>query len=702
MGVSVAHQPRRSEGGSPRVERSPGHAPAWDTRAVSLAACQHCGTPLVVGAVGCARCGRYLAGDELSRGTFGGAVQTQLGTRVRAALLEGRYRLVEPIAVGRSSTVWRAHDTALDRPVAVKVLDEASAHSSEAVARFERRAQKLASVEHPAVVPVLAVGTAEPNPFLVMPLLAGVTLAEHLHVSGGALSPPAVAELVGTLCEAFAVLHATEHREAGLELRHVLVNADGLPMLLDAGLQGTGRGSTDALAPELTVGGSPSPRTDVYALGAVAVELLRGRPLVRGEALVLPDEVPAPLREVLTEALAAAPAARPASAEALGARLAPLREPGAPRRELGTGPTEPHDSAPPAIEAQTARRPTGDARASPQHRPPPPRGSVPSGTGRTRSRELETVPAAQPAPGPSGPRAKEPSNQRGAGLRASALPPTDSVVEASPRAQARSSPPTPLPPETSAPATEAAPERPLPIQVRDRLPTPVPLDDAPGTEVRAAERERPTAPSVPPGAEAAEPRAVRWVLVVGGAMLLVLCVASLWPSPAAQPPLPERLPHDVVRLAAPPAPAPVAQPAPARLADDLQQRREVVSPAKVTEPVRAPALRRGPGVAPAKMSAQRLLVVRAPLPLNLAEAEIVAVFNGKPVEAMLEVDGVYQGLTPEILKVPAGEYALRLQYKSLPVNEVDTNLGGGERIRLEIELQTLEGAAIAHKRPRKY
>ncbi|MBX7101350.1 MAG: hypothetical protein K1X89_26775, partial [Myxococcaceae bacterium] len=257
-------------------------------------------------------------------------------------------------------------------------------------------------------------------------------------------------------------------------------------------------------------------------------------------------------------------------------------------------------------------------------------------------------------------------------------------------------------PETAAAATAAPGERPLPVQARGRLPTPVPLDDAPATEVRAAEREHPTAPSVPPGVEAGQSKAVRWVLVVGGAMLLVLCLASLWPSPAAAPPLPEQLPHDVIRLAAPPAPVETALPLPARLADDLQQRREVVSPAKVTEPVRAPSLRRGPGVAPSKMSTQRLLVVRAPLPLNLAEAEIVAVFNGKPVEAMLEVDGVYQGLTPEILKVPAGEYALRLQYKGLPVNEVDTNLGGGERIRLEIELQTLEGAAIAHKRPRKY
>ncbi|MBX7101812.1 MAG: serine/threonine protein kinase, partial [Myxococcaceae bacterium] len=246
---------------------------------MSLAACQHCGAPLVVGAVGCDRCGRYLSGDELSRGTGAGAVQTQLGTRVRAALLEGRYRLVEPIAVGRSSTVWRAHDTALDRPVAVKVLDEASARSPEAVARFERRAQKLASVEHPAVVPVLAAGTAEPNPFLVMPLIAGVTLAEHLHASGGALSPPAVAELVGTLCEAFAVLHATEHREAGLELRHVLVNAAGQPTLLDAGLEGSSRGSAGALAPKLASGGRPGPRSDVYALAAVAVELLRGHPL---------------------------------------------------------------------------------------------------------------------------------------------------------------------------------------------------------------------------------------------------------------------------------------------------------------------------------------------------------------------------------------------------------------------------------------
>src|SRR5437764_1201669 len=102
---------------------------------MKLSTCKHCGASLPTGALGCLGCGRLL--DEHEAVGTNSAPATQLGTQVRDALLDGRWRLVQPLGRGRRATSWLAHDLPFDRRVVVKLLDEAAAKSPAEVDRFE-------------------------------------------------------------------------------------------------------------------------------------------------------------------------------------------------------------------------------------------------------------------------------------------------------------------------------------------------------------------------------------------------------------------------------------------------------------------------------------------------------------------------------------------------------------------------------------
>src|SRR5688572_14571426 len=149
--------------------------------------CQHCGATLALGAVACFRCGRMLEAEGDGT-TGGGALQTELQTLAKAGLLEQRWRLVKPIGQGQSGVVWEAHDVTFDRRVALKLMHDGASPTK--VARFEREAKMLASMDHPNLTPVLSSGRFRGRPFIVMRLLVGRTVAELMHARGGTLRIP--------------------------------------------------------------------------------------------------------------------------------------------------------------------------------------------------------------------------------------------------------------------------------------------------------------------------------------------------------------------------------------------------------------------------------------------------------------------------------------------------------------------------------
>lgn len=252
-------------------------------------------------------------------------------------LLGGRYRLEQCLGRGAMGVVYRAQDQELHRAVAVKILDARLFTDPVAEQRFQREAETLAALQHPAIVPVFDRGrTAEGIHFLVMELLDGAPLSAVLQrISEHDDEAPvaAVAAVAGAgsgresswwrLCarwgaELAAGLHAAH--QAGIVHRDVkpsnaFVRADGRAVLLDFGIAAreadarltataTTLGTPWYMAPEqVAAGGGPAgPTLDVYGLCASLYHLLSGQPPYQGDPaqvlVALAQRDPLPLRQL--------------------------------------------------------------------------------------------------------------------------------------------------------------------------------------------------------------------------------------------------------------------------------------------------------------------------------------------------------------------------------------------------------------------
>jgi tetratricopeptide (TPR) repeat protein/tRNA A-37 threonylcarbamoyl transferase component Bud32 len=242
----------------------------------------------------------------------------------------GPYRILAEIGRGGMGIVFKAHDAALDRKVAVKVLRPGRG-DSRARARFVREAQAAARVKHDHIVSVYAVGNpADGPPFLVMEYLAGPSLAELIQ-NQQRLEPRQAAALATQVADGLAAAHAAglTHRDikpANVMLEgpeqgtgplesQVLSPVPGRAKIMDFGLarlaalpssvtqQGAVVGTPAYMSPEQARGeDSLDPRTDIYGLGVTLYEMLTGDVPFRGAPhMVLRqviDSEPAPPRRL--------------------------------------------------------------------------------------------------------------------------------------------------------------------------------------------------------------------------------------------------------------------------------------------------------------------------------------------------------------------------------------------------------------------
>jgi hypothetical protein len=273
----------------------------------------------------------------------------------KAEVLGGRYRLEERIASGGMGTVWSAHDETLDRRVAVKVLNEGLSHDERFVERFRREALAAAGLAHPNIAGVFDYGEEEGRPYIVMELIHGETLAERLR-RDGPMDPPLVASIGADVADALAEAHRRELVHRDVKPANIMVTERGDVKVMDfgiaasaaggTGLTGTGMvmGTARYLSPEVAAGGSATPASDVYSLGAVLYELLtreppfeRATPVATAMAHVkdpprpvrqLRPDAPPHLAALIEQCLAKDPAARARSASEVAAELradAPVR-----------------------------------------------------------------------------------------------------------------------------------------------------------------------------------------------------------------------------------------------------------------------------------------------------------------------------------------------------------------------------------------
>ena len=269
--------------------------------------------------------------------------------RTDMTVLLDRYELGAPLGTGGMSRVVAAYDHRLQRPVAVKLLRDELFSSPTASQRLIREARSAARLDHPNTVSVFDAGEHDGQPFIVMELVEGDSLAERIHTRGALPASEAVAVLAPVL-DALACAHelGMVHRDVKpsnvLLPHHADVKLADFGIAADLGggsqtLTGSGEllGSPRYLAPERVSGEPATPAADVYAVGITLYETLSGRVPFAGASPIataiahqqqpVPPlceaaaDVPPALVRVVEQALAKRPADRFDSARSMHTAL---------------------------------------------------------------------------------------------------------------------------------------------------------------------------------------------------------------------------------------------------------------------------------------------------------------------------------------------------------------------------------------------
>jgi serine/threonine protein kinase len=204
-------------------------------------------------------------------------------------VIADRYELIEQIGTGGMATVWKARDTLLGRPVAIKRLLPHLATDPDSAERFKREAQAAASLNHPGIVTVFDTGEDDDGPYIILELVEGDTLAAKLAETAP-LAPAAVVDIVSQVGSALDHAHALGVVHRDIKPANLILDPEGRIRLADFGIArtlddpttvtATGElvGTISYLAPEILDGRAATPASDIYSLGAVTYELLTGRP----------------------------------------------------------------------------------------------------------------------------------------------------------------------------------------------------------------------------------------------------------------------------------------------------------------------------------------------------------------------------------------------------------------------------------------
>ena len=258
--------------------------------------------------------------------------------------LQGRYELVERIALGGMGEVWRATDLRSGRAVAAKILRPELAGDEIFLSRLRAEAANSRGLRHPNLAVVLDAGERGGSGWIIMELVQGRALSEII-ADQGTMSPSAILPILAQVARALQVVHDSGVVHRDVKPSNILINREGLAKLTDFGISmgahqrpmtatGMVMGTAQYLAPEQAMGNMATPAGDLYALGIIAYEALVGHRPFTGTTQVdiafahvnqavptLPEELPDEVRQVVMDLLAKKPADRPPSARELARRL---------------------------------------------------------------------------------------------------------------------------------------------------------------------------------------------------------------------------------------------------------------------------------------------------------------------------------------------------------------------------------------------
>src|SRR5215471_6016890 len=211
------------------------------------------------------------------------------------------YEITAHLGSGGMGDVYQATDTKLGRSVAIKFLPEVFSHDADRVARFQREARVLASLNHPGIAAIYGVEEIDGRHFLVMELVPGETLADR--IKRGAIPIEEALPIAKQIAEALAEAHDRGVIHRDLKPANIKVTPDGKVKVLDFGLAkafeseagdpnlsqsptlsmaatnaGLILGTASYMSPEQAKGRQVDRRTDIFAFGAVLYEMLTARP----------------------------------------------------------------------------------------------------------------------------------------------------------------------------------------------------------------------------------------------------------------------------------------------------------------------------------------------------------------------------------------------------------------------------------------
>lgn len=206
------------------------------------------------------------------------------------------YGVESIIAVGGMGAVYRGVQTDLDRSVAIKLLPPEALQDEESVARFRSEARAMAKLIHPGIPAIYDFGVAQGYCYFVMEFVEGLNL--HHIIRGGDLTADRALELMGQICDAVHFAHSKGIVHGDIKPANIIVDEDGRAKLTDFGLarlvehegeNWTPMGTPEYAAPELYLrGGRSDYRADLYSIGVLLYEMLKGVP-PQGQ-FVLPSE----------------------------------------------------------------------------------------------------------------------------------------------------------------------------------------------------------------------------------------------------------------------------------------------------------------------------------------------------------------------------------------------------------------------------
>src|SRR5215467_1963770 len=215
-------------------------------------------------------------------------MSTILGTT-----LNGRYRLEARIGTGGMSSVYRAIDETLERPVAIKLMNREIAADSDQLERFRREARAVAQLSHPHIVGVIDAGEDEGRPYIVFEYVEGQTLKERIRQVGRLPVDESVAYAI-EIARALGCAHGHDIVHRDVKPQNVLIDDEGSAKVTDFGIARSLRddgltadvrvlGTTDYVSPEQALGHDVNGQSDIYSLGVVLFEMLTGDVPFHGE-----------------------------------------------------------------------------------------------------------------------------------------------------------------------------------------------------------------------------------------------------------------------------------------------------------------------------------------------------------------------------------------------------------------------------------